>query len=73
MRYCTYFVLEMIPYTKEYVSQRFKNPDNDPNGPWQSVLLRTYSNETLERLRAEGALIEGGKSLRYKFYLRDAP
>jgi site-specific DNA-methyltransferase (adenine-specific) len=63
---------DVIPYTPTYVAQRFKNPDNDPKGPWQSVLLKTYSQATLDRLRRDGALIEGGKQLRYKFYLSDS-
>jgi hypothetical protein len=66
------FKLDLIDYTEEYIRRRFKNPDNDPNGPWQSVLLKTYSQDTLDRLRATGALIEGGKQLRYKFYLKDS-
>ena len=66
------FNQKLIPYSEEYL-RRFSNPDNDPNGPWQSVLLKTYSQETLERLRASGALIEGGRQYRYKFYLKDAP
>lgn len=61
-----------IPYTDEYKQRRFKNPDNDPKGAWQSVLLKTYSQATVNRLRAEGALIEGGRQLRYKFYLKDS-
>lgn len=67
-----FFVQNLIPYTDEYL-KRFSNPENDPNGPWQSVLLKTYSEETLNRLRSSGALIEGGNSYRYKFYLKDAP
>src|ERR1017187_4208515 len=63
---------DAIPYSAEY-KKRFKNPDNDPRGPWQSVLLKTYSEETPARLRREGALIEGGSQLRYKFYLNEAP
>lgn len=63
---------DMIPYTDKY-KKRFKNPDNDPRGPWQSVLLKTYSQATLARLRKENALIEGGSQLRYKFFLKDAP
>jgi DNA modification methylase len=65
------FNADMIPYSEEY-KKRFKNPDNDPRGPWQSVLLKTYSQETLDRLKREGALIEGGTQLRYKFYLNEA-
>ncbi|WAC19045.1 site-specific DNA-methyltransferase [Luteolibacter sp. SL250] len=63
-----------LPYSEEYL-QRFTNPDNDPNGTWQSVSLKTYSTETFERLKAEGALIAPKKAesgWRYKFYLKDA-
>lgn len=27
----------LLPVTKEYISSKYKNPDNDPRGPWQSV------------------------------------
>lgn len=63
-----------IEYTEEYI-RRFSNPDNDPNGPWQSVSLKTYSAETFERLKSEGALIapqREGAGWRYKFYLSAA-
>lgn len=63
-----------IEYTEEYI-RRFNNPDNDPKGPWQSVSLKTYSNDTFERLKSEGALIapqREGAGWRYKFYLSDA-
>lgn len=63
---------QLIPYSEDYKA-RFKNPDGDPRGPWQSVLLKTYSDDTLKRLKQEGRLIEGGSRLRYKFYLNEAP
>ena len=62
----------MSPYSEEY-KRRFKNPDGDPRGPWQSVLLKTYSQDTLDRLRRDNALIDTGRTLRYKFFLKDAP
>jgi DNA modification methylase len=61
-------------YRHEYLD-RFENPDDDPNGPWQSVSLKTYSQGTFNLLRQEGRLIEPrtpGAGWRYKFYLRDA-
>ena len=61
-------------YKEEYIA-RFTNPDNDSNGPWQSVSLKTYSEETFERLKAEGRLISPqrpGAGWRFKFYLSDA-
>lgn len=63
-----------VEYTADYI-KRFTNPDNDPKGPWQSVSLKTYSQETFERLKAEGALIAPQREdagWRYKFYLSDA-
>lgn len=63
-----------LPYSEQYL-KRFSNPDNDPNGDWQSVSLKTYSQETFKRLEDEGALIQPQKSgagYRYKFYLKDA-
>ncbi|MFM6930443.1 MAG: site-specific DNA-methyltransferase [Bdellovibrio sp.] len=63
-----------LDYSEEYL-KRFSNPDNDPNGPWQSVSLKTYSDETFQRLKKEGALIapqKKGAGWRYKFYLKDA-
>ena len=62
-----------LPYDPEYL-KRFSNPDGDNNGPWQSVSLKTYSQETFERLKSEGALIppaRDGSGWRYKFYLKD--
>lgn len=61
------------PYDPEYL-KRFKNPDNDPKGPWQSNALKTYSNETFERLKESGELIppkSKGAGWRYKFYLSE--
>ena len=62
-----------VEYDQEYY-KRFSNPDNDPNGPWQSVSLKSYSQETLERLKQEGALIypkSDGAGFRYKQYQKD--
>ena len=27
----------VLPVAKDFISQKYKNPDNDPRGPWQSV------------------------------------
>ena len=62
-----------VEYDEEYY-KRFSNPDNDPNGPWQSVSLKSYSEETLERLKKEGALIypkTDGAGYRFKQYQKD--
>ncbi len=62
------------PYKDEYLA-RFTNPDDDPRGSWQSVSLKTYSQETFERLKAESRLIPAqspGAGWRFKFYLSEA-
>lgn len=62
---------QYVPYDEEYL-RRFTNPDNDERGPWQAVALKTYSDETFQRLKREGRLIEPksiGAGYRYKFYL----
>ena len=67
------FNQQYVDYSDEY-KERFKNPDNDPNGVWQSVSLKTYSQETFDRLKAEGKLIDpqrDGAGWRYKWYLHE--
>lgn len=62
-----------VEYDEEYY-KRFSNPDNDPNGPWQSVSLKSYSQETLERLKNEGTLLypkTEGAGYRFKQYQKD--
>ncbi len=64
---------QYVDYDPEYVA-RFTNPDNDPRGPWQSVALKTYSQETFERLRAENKLIPPQRKdagWRYKWFLSE--
>ncbi len=61
-------------YRDGYVA-RFSNPDDDPRGEWQSVSLKTYSQETFDRLKQEGRLIpprRQGAGWRFKYYLADA-
>ncbi len=67
------FEQQYIPFSEEYIS-RFKNPDNDSHGPWQSVSLKTYSQETFNKLKEENKLIppqREGAGWRYKWYLNE--
>jgi site-specific DNA-methyltransferase (adenine-specific)/adenine-specific DNA-methyltransferase len=60
-------------YKPEYL-ERFRNPDNDPRGPWQSVSLKTYSKKRFAELKHEGRIIppkRKGAGWRYKFYLSE--
>jgi len=68
------FSHDYMPYSEDYLS-RFKNTDNDPNGPYRITSLKTYSNETFERLKEEGRLIppkKSGAGWSYKQYLKDS-
>lgn len=67
------FTQQYNPHSEDYLT-RFKNPDNDPNGPWQSVALKTYSEATFERFKKEDKLIppqREGAGWRYKWYLHE--
>jgi adenine specific DNA methylase Mod len=60
-----------LPYKPEYLD-RFKWDDNDGRGPYRKTLLKTYSQETLERLKQENGLIHpvgAGAKYSYKQYL----
>jgi adenine specific DNA methylase Mod len=62
------------PYSTEYLA-RFKWDDGDDRGPYRKTLLKTYSNETFERLKAEGRLIspvKKGAKWSYKQYLSES-
>jgi adenine-specific DNA-methyltransferase len=59
-----------IAYDDAYF-KRFSNPDNDPKGAWQSVSLKTYSQERFDELKVNGMLIapaKEGSGWRYKQY-----
>jgi len=56
------FNQQYIAYDPKYI-KRFSNPDTDPNGPWQSVSLKTFSKETFDRLKTEGKLIPPQRDL----------
>ncbi|TFV89598.1 DNA methyltransferase [Blastococcus sp. CT_GayMR16] len=62
-------------YSNEYLA-RFKWDDNDGRGPYRKTSLKTYSQETLERLRDDNRLIEpkrAGAGYSYKQYLAESP
>jgi DNA modification methylase len=61
-----------LPYSEEYL-RRFKWKDD--RGHYRKTLLKTYSEQTLERLRTEGRLIEpirDGAKYSYKQYLHES-
>jgi len=59
-----------VDYGDEYM-KRFNNPDNDPKGPWQSVSLKTFSQNRFEELKRNKMLIapvNEGAGWRFKQY-----
>lgn len=40
------FEVNRIPYSKEYIQKTFKNPDNDPRGPYQTGPLARPDNSS---------------------------
>lgn len=68
------FSHDYMPYSEDYL-KRFKNPDQDPNGPYRVTSLKTYSQETFDRLKKDGRLIapkKAGAGWSYKQYLSDS-
>jgi site-specific DNA-methyltransferase (adenine-specific) len=62
------------PYSDEYF-KRFKWDDGDGRGPYRKTLLKTFSDETFERLAADNRLIEPqrqGAKYSYKQYLSES-
>jgi adenine specific DNA methylase Mod len=62
------------PYTEDYLT-RFKWDDGDGRGAYRKTLLKTFSDETFERLKADNRLIEpvrAGAKYSYKQYLRES-
>ena len=43
---------QLLPRGEEQ-DARYSNPDDDPRGPWQSVSLKTYSEDTFEQLEKD--------------------
>jgi DNA modification methylase len=62
------------PYSPEYLA-RFKWDDQDGRGPYRKTLLKTFSKETFERLKADNRLIDPirkGAMWSYKQYLSES-
>ena len=61
-----------VPYSEKYL-ERFKWTDK--RGAYRKTLLKTYSEQTLERLRSEDRLIlptKAGANYSYKQYLKES-
>jgi site-specific DNA-methyltransferase (adenine-specific) len=61
-------------YKDEYLA-RFKWDDNDGRGPYRKTLLKTYSQETFDRLKGDNRLVmpmRAGAKYSYKQYLQES-
>jgi len=65
---------QFIPYTKEYIKQRYTKNDNDGKGSYTDQPIGTRSKKAIERLREEGRVFKTkGGTERIKFYLSKMP
>ena len=63
-----------IPYSDEYVKERYKNDDGDGRGPWTDQPIGTRSKESIDQLRKEGRIFKTSTgNERLKFFLKDMP
>ncbi len=63
-----------VPYTDDYLA-RFKWDDGDGRGVYRKTLLKTYSDATFDRLKADNRLIapiRAGAGWSYKQYLSES-
>ena len=68
------FEHDYAEYSEEYL-QRFKNPDDDPKGPYRLTLLKSYSKERFDEWNKGGRLIAPktlGAGWSYKQYLSES-
>lgn len=66
------FTTQYRAYSAQYIARYYIYDDEDGRGRYQVQALKTVSPERLERLRAEGRIVEGsGRYLRFKDYLKD--
>lgn len=64
---------QFIPYSEEYIKQRFTKNDNDGRGPYTDQAVGSLSKETIERLKEENRIFttSSGK-MRVKQYLSES-
>ncbi|HAH54151.1 MAG TPA: site-specific DNA-methyltransferase, partial [Flavobacterium sp.] len=68
------FNRQYIPYTDEYIKERYKNDDNDGRGPWTDQPIGTRSKESIDLLRGDGRIFKTKTgNERLKFYLSEMP
>ncbi len=65
---------QYIPYTEEYIRQRYTKDDQDGRGTYTDQPIGTRSAESIAQLRKEGRIFKtSGGTERLKFYLSEMP
>jgi site-specific DNA-methyltransferase (adenine-specific) len=62
-----FFQKQYYEYSERYISNKFINNDNDGKGAYRWQVLRTYSQETFDKLKAENKLKKTSSS-KYYYY-----
>lgn len=67
------FNTQYLPYTEEYIKQRYTKDDNDGRGPYTDQAIGTRSAESLNELEKDNRIFTtaNGKK-RVKYYLKEA-
>lgn len=64
---------QYLPYTEEYIKQRYTKDDNDGRGPYTDQAIGTRSEESLEELEKDNRIfVTSNGKRRVKYYLSEA-
>lgn len=64
---------QYLPYTEEYIKQRYTKDDNDGRGPYTDQAIGTRSEESLKELEKDNRIfVTSNDKRRVKYYLSEA-
>ena len=64
---------QYLPYTEEYIKQRYTKDDNDGRGPYTDQAIGTRSEESLKELEIDNRIfVTSNGKRRVKYYLSEA-
>jgi len=68
------FNKQFIPYSEDYIKERYKNNDNDGRGPYTDQPIGPRTKESIEKLRKDNRIFKTRTgNERLKFYLNEMP
>jgi len=68
------FNKQYIPYSEDYIKERYKNNDNDGRGPYTDQPIGPRTKESIEKLRKDNRIFKTRTgNERLKFYLNEMP